>query len=144
MQTTPMDPKDILTITTWVEGNPLIYYQCLSLSVAIKGWFFSVCLFYISGRCYSKSSGRVSWDVKEGRETTGKQTCKDYYGFHLLLSSSFVFQLARLLLLNHHLLLSCIQPGTQNPRRIRSGPEGGNTTLLSDPAPPPCRDIDAC
>ncbi|XP_043713975.1 NADH dehydrogenase [ubiquinone] flavoprotein 2, mitochondrial isoform X3 [Telopea speciosissima] len=33
--------------------------------------------------------------------------------------------------------------GTQNPRRIRSGPEGGNTTLLSEPNPPPCRDLDA-
>ncbi|WRX10115.1 hypothetical protein QQP08_002602 [Theobroma cacao] len=35
-------------------------------------------------------------------------------------------------------------PGTQNPKRIKSGPEGGNTTLLSDPKPPPCRDLDAC
>ncbi|KAK5820255.1 NADH dehydrogenase [ubiquinone] flavoprotein 2, mitochondrial-like [Gossypium arboreum] len=34
--------------------------------------------------------------------------------------------------------------GTQNPKRIMSGPEGGNTTLLSDPKPPPCRDLDAC
>ncbi|KAK9146517.1 hypothetical protein Sjap_006420 [Stephania japonica] len=34
--------------------------------------------------------------------------------------------------------------GTQNPKRIRSGPEGGNTTLLSEPKPPPCRDLDAC
>uniref|UniRef100_A0A0D2MU83 NADH dehydrogenase [ubiquinone] flavoprotein 2, mitochondrial n=1 Tax=Gossypium raimondii TaxID=29730 RepID=A0A0D2MU83_GOSRA len=35
-------------------------------------------------------------------------------------------------------------PGTQNPKRIKSGPEGGNTTLLTDPKPPPCRDLDAC
>ncbi|KAI3911733.1 hypothetical protein MKX01_029494 [Papaver californicum] len=34
--------------------------------------------------------------------------------------------------------------GTQNPNRIMSGPEGGNTTLLSDLTPPPCRDLDAC
>ncbi|GMN49968.1 hypothetical protein TIFTF001_019125 [Ficus carica] len=34
--------------------------------------------------------------------------------------------------------------GTQNPNRIMSGPEGGNTTLLTDPKPPPCRDLDAC
>ncbi|CAA3000971.1 NADH dehydrogenase [ubiquinone] flavo 2, mitochondrial [Olea europaea subsp. europaea] len=34
--------------------------------------------------------------------------------------------------------------GTQNPKRINSGPEGGNTTLLSEPKPPPCRDLDAC
>ncbi|KAI5393426.1 hypothetical protein KIW84_060526 [Lathyrus oleraceus] len=34
--------------------------------------------------------------------------------------------------------------GTQNPQRIRSGPEGGNTTLLGEPKPPPCRDLDAC
>ncbi|KAG0479391.1 hypothetical protein HPP92_010249 [Vanilla planifolia] len=34
--------------------------------------------------------------------------------------------------------------GTQNPNRIRSGPQGGNTTLLSEPKPPPCRDLDAC
>lgn len=34
--------------------------------------------------------------------------------------------------------------GTQNPHRIRSAPEGGNTTLLSEPKPPPCRDLDAC
>ncbi|XP_027339881.1 NADH dehydrogenase [ubiquinone] flavoprotein 2, mitochondrial isoform X2 [Abrus precatorius] len=37
-----------------------------------------------------------------------------------------------------------LPPGTQNPRRIMSGPEGGNTTLLSEPKPPPCRDLDAC
>lgn len=35
-------------------------------------------------------------------------------------------------------------PGTQNPGRTKSGPEGGNTTLSSDPKPPPCRDLDAC
>ncbi|KAI5443189.1 hypothetical protein KIW84_012016 [Lathyrus oleraceus] len=34
--------------------------------------------------------------------------------------------------------------GTQNPQRIRSEPEGGNTTLLGEPKPPPCRDLDAC
>ncbi|XP_043691977.1 NADH dehydrogenase [ubiquinone] flavoprotein 2, mitochondrial-like isoform X2 [Telopea speciosissima] len=34
--------------------------------------------------------------------------------------------------------------GTQNPKRIMGGPEGGNTTLLSEPKPPPCRDLDAC
>ncbi|KAA3471380.1 NADH dehydrogenase [ubiquinone] flavoprotein 2, mitochondrial [Gossypium australe] len=37
-----------------------------------------------------------------------------------------------------------LPPGTQNPKRIKSGPEGGNTTLLTDPKPPPCRDLDAC
>ncbi|KAF5741860.1 NADH dehydrogenase [Tripterygium wilfordii] len=35
-------------------------------------------------------------------------------------------------------------PGTQNPNRIKCGPEGGNTTLLGEPKPPPCRDLDAC
>ncbi|KAG6499022.1 hypothetical protein ZIOFF_038778 [Zingiber officinale] len=34
--------------------------------------------------------------------------------------------------------------GTQNPNRIRSGPEGGNLTLLGECKPPPCRDLDAC
>ncbi|KAJ9543320.1 hypothetical protein OSB04_023027 [Centaurea solstitialis] len=34
--------------------------------------------------------------------------------------------------------------GTQNPHRINCGPEGGNTTLLGEPKPPPCRDLDAC
>ncbi|KVI03891.1 Thioredoxin-like 2Fe-2S ferredoxin [Cynara cardunculus var. scolymus] len=34
--------------------------------------------------------------------------------------------------------------GTQNPQRINCGPEGGNTTLLGEPKPPPCRDLDAC
>ncbi|XP_042016031.1 NADH dehydrogenase [ubiquinone] flavoprotein 2, mitochondrial-like isoform X2 [Salvia splendens] len=34
--------------------------------------------------------------------------------------------------------------GTQNANRINSGPEGGNTTLLGEPKPPPCRDLDAC
>lgn len=34
--------------------------------------------------------------------------------------------------------------GTQNPKRIMCGPEGGNTTLLGEPKPPPCRDLDAC
>ncbi|KAG1347687.1 putative NADH dehydrogenase [ubiquinone] flavoprotein 2, mitochondrial [Cocos nucifera] len=34
--------------------------------------------------------------------------------------------------------------GTQNPDRIRSGPAGGNTTLLGEPKAPPCRDLDAC
>ncbi|KAB1206338.1 NADH dehydrogenase [ubiquinone] flavoprotein 2, mitochondrial [Morella rubra] len=37
-----------------------------------------------------------------------------------------------------------LPPGTQNPLRIRGGPEGGNTTLLTEPNPPPCRDLDAC
>ncbi|MBA0795507.1 hypothetical protein Gohar_006366 [Gossypium harknessii] len=37
-----------------------------------------------------------------------------------------------------------LPPGTQNPKRIKSGPEGGNTTLLTDPKPAPCRDLDAC
>ncbi|KAL8530416.1 hypothetical protein ACS0TY_007447 [Phlomoides rotata] len=34
--------------------------------------------------------------------------------------------------------------GTQNPNRINSGPEGGNTSLLGEPKAPPCRDLDAC
>ncbi|XP_039141077.1 NADH dehydrogenase [ubiquinone] flavoprotein 2, mitochondrial-like [Dioscorea cayenensis subsp. rotundata] len=34
--------------------------------------------------------------------------------------------------------------GTQNPLRIKSGPAGGNTTLLGEPKPPPWRDLDAC
>ncbi|KAG6383280.1 hypothetical protein SASPL_156972 [Salvia splendens] len=34
--------------------------------------------------------------------------------------------------------------GTQNANRINSGPEGGNTTLLGELKPPPCRDLDAC
>ncbi|CAD5187756.1 unnamed protein product [Musa acuminata subsp. malaccensis] len=34
--------------------------------------------------------------------------------------------------------------GTQNPDRIRGGPAGGNTSLLGEPKPPPCRDLDAC
>uniref|UniRef100_A0A9R1WRG8 NADH dehydrogenase [ubiquinone] flavoprotein 2, mitochondrial n=1 Tax=Lactuca sativa TaxID=4236 RepID=A0A9R1WRG8_LACSA len=34
--------------------------------------------------------------------------------------------------------------GTQNPERINCGPAGGNTTLLGEPKPPPCRDLDAC
>ncbi|CAA0828057.1 NADH dehydrogenase [Striga hermonthica] len=34
--------------------------------------------------------------------------------------------------------------GTQNPKRINSGPEGGNTTLLGEPKAPPCRDLDTC
>ncbi|PIA45156.1 hypothetical protein AQUCO_01700592v1 [Aquilegia coerulea] len=34
--------------------------------------------------------------------------------------------------------------GTQNKKRIMSGPEDGNTSLLSDPKPPPCRDLNAC
>ncbi|RWW57108.1 hypothetical protein BHE74_00036127, partial [Ensete ventricosum] len=34
--------------------------------------------------------------------------------------------------------------GTQNRDRIRSGPAGGNTSLLGEPKPPPCRDLDAC
>lgn len=36
------------------------------------------------------------------------------------------------------------QPGTQNPKRVKCGPEGGNTTLHGEPKPPPCRDLDAC
>lgn len=55
--------------------------------------------------------------------------------FSFLLSRSFVVRIANKL---------TFQPGTQNVKRIRSGPEGGNTTLLSDPVPPPFRDIDAC
>ncbi|KVH94342.1 Thioredoxin-like 2Fe-2S ferredoxin [Cynara cardunculus var. scolymus] len=34
--------------------------------------------------------------------------------------------------------------GTQNPERVNCGPAGGNTTLLGEPKPPPCRDLDAC
>ncbi|XP_006655470.3 NADH dehydrogenase [ubiquinone] flavoprotein 2, mitochondrial [Oryza brachyantha] len=34
--------------------------------------------------------------------------------------------------------------GTQNPERKNCGPAGGNTTLHSEPKPPPCRDLDAC
>ncbi|KAL0846205.1 hypothetical protein Bca101_019451 [Brassica carinata] len=34
--------------------------------------------------------------------------------------------------------------GTQNPKRIKCGPEGGNTTLLGEPKPPQFRDLDAC
>ncbi|CAN1291737.1 NADH dehydrogenase [ubiquinone] flavoprotein 2, mitochondrial [Linum perenne] len=37
-----------------------------------------------------------------------------------------------------------LPPGTQNSKRINCGPEGGNTTLLTDPKAPPCRDLDAC
>jgi len=37
-----------------------------------------------------------------------------------------------------------LQHGTQNPQRIKCGPEGGNTTLLGEPKPPPCRDLDSC
>ncbi|XP_021764311.1 NADH dehydrogenase [ubiquinone] flavoprotein 2, mitochondrial-like [Chenopodium quinoa] len=35
-------------------------------------------------------------------------------------------------------------PGTQNPNRFKCAPEGGNKTLLGEPKPPPCRDLDAC
>ncbi|GMH27970.1 hypothetical protein Nepgr_029813 [Nepenthes gracilis] len=35
-------------------------------------------------------------------------------------------------------------PGTQNPNRIKAGPEGGNKTLLSEPPAPRCRDLEAC
>ncbi|KAB5557508.1 hypothetical protein DKX38_008417 [Salix brachista] len=34
--------------------------------------------------------------------------------------------------------------GTQNPKRIKSGPGGGNSTLHGEPKPPPCRDLDSC
>jgi len=34
--------------------------------------------------------------------------------------------------------------GTQNPDRIMAGRDGGNTTLLSEPKPPLCRDLDSC
>lgn len=34
--------------------------------------------------------------------------------------------------------------GTQNPARFNSAPAGGQKTLLSDPKPPPCRDLEAC
>ncbi|KAG6774541.1 hypothetical protein POTOM_021896 [Populus tomentosa] len=34
--------------------------------------------------------------------------------------------------------------GTQNPKRTKCGPEGGNTTLHGEPKPPPCRDLDSC
>ncbi|KAJ6681271.1 putative proteinDH DEHYDROGENASE UBIQUINONE FLAVOPROTEIN 2 MITOCHONDRIAL [Salix koriyanagi] len=34
--------------------------------------------------------------------------------------------------------------GTQNSKRIKSGPEGGNSTLHGEPKPPPCRDLDSC
>lgn len=34
--------------------------------------------------------------------------------------------------------------GTQNPARSNSAPAGGPRTLLCEPKPPPCRDLDAC
>ncbi|XP_024368381.1 NADH dehydrogenase [ubiquinone] flavoprotein 2, mitochondrial isoform X2 [Physcomitrium patens] len=34
--------------------------------------------------------------------------------------------------------------GTQHPERINCGPAGGNTTLLTEPRAPACRDLDAC
>ncbi|CAN6861371.1 unnamed protein product [Brassica oleracea] len=34
--------------------------------------------------------------------------------------------------------------GTQNLKRIKCGPEGGNKTLLGEPKPPQFRDLDAC
>jgi NADH dehydrogenase (ubiquinone) flavoprotein 2 len=34
--------------------------------------------------------------------------------------------------------------GTQNPERVNCGPAGGMTTLLTEPKPPVCRDLDAC
>ncbi|RWW28830.1 hypothetical protein GW17_00006678, partial [Ensete ventricosum] len=42
------------------------------------------------------------------------------------------------------LISDFLQVGTQNRDRIRSGPAGGNTSLLGEPKPPPCRDLDAC
>uniref|UniRef100_A0A0D3ASF2 Uncharacterized protein n=1 Tax=Brassica oleracea var. oleracea TaxID=109376 RepID=A0A0D3ASF2_BRAOL len=33
---------------------------------------------------------------------------------------------------------------TQDPKRIKCGPEGGNTTLLGEPKPLQFRDLDAC
>ncbi|RRT57254.1 hypothetical protein B296_00016021, partial [Ensete ventricosum] len=42
------------------------------------------------------------------------------------------------------LISDFLQVGTQNCDRIRSGPAGGNTSLLGEPKPPPCRDLDAC
>eukprot|EP00245_Coleochaete_scutata_P004370 TRINITY_DN1682_c0_g1_i1.p1 TRINITY_DN1682_c0_g1~~TRINITY_DN1682_c0_g1_i1.p1 ORF type:complete len:289 (+),score=49.30 TRINITY_DN1682_c0_g1_i1:95-961(+) len=33
--------------------------------------------------------------------------------------------------------------GTQDPTRKNAAPSGGQTTLLVDPTPPPCRDLDA-
>lgn len=36
------------------------------------------------------------------------------------------------------------QWGTQNPERVNCGPAGGMTTLLTEPKPPVCRDLDAC
>ncbi|CAL9104641.1 unnamed protein product [Musa textilis] len=41
------------------------------------------------------------------------------------------------------LISDFLQVGMQNPDRIRSGPAGGNTSLLGEPKPPPCRDLDA-
>ncbi|KAH7445760.1 hypothetical protein KP509_01G023000 [Ceratopteris richardii] len=35
-------------------------------------------------------------------------------------------------------------PGTQNPDRFNCAPAGGQKTLLCEPKPPPCRDLDAC
>ncbi|KAF3536504.1 hypothetical protein F2Q69_00021521 [Brassica cretica] len=34
--------------------------------------------------------------------------------------------------------------GTQHPKRIKCGPEGGNTRLLGEPKPLQFRDLDAC
>jgi len=42
------------------------------------------------------------------------------------------------------MLIFVFQHGTQNPKRIKCGPEGGNKTLLGEPKPPQFRDLDAC
>lgn len=111
----------------------------------------------IAGRCYPQASCWDSWNLKKGGEATGKATGLGIYihiyfvFFSALLNSSFCFPpkmlvLICLMTMRHSItnFWPTFQPGTQNPQRIRCGPEGGNTSLLSEPKPPPCRDLDAC
>ena len=99
----------------------------------------------IAGRCYPQASCWDSWNLKKGGEATGKATGLGIIFFFFLCHPKMLVLICLMMMLHSITnFLHTFQPGTQNPQRIRCGPEGGNTTLLSEPKPPPCRDLDAC
>lgn len=126
------------------EGYTYNYYvsvdcfYCSNVVLLLNGninSFFFFLSFFVTGRYYSKES---CWDrggPEKRREASRKISMVD-------LSRFLIKSLLCLIICNTPIFL--FQRGTQNANRKNSGPEGGNTTLLGEPKPPPCRDLDAC
>ena len=56
----------------------------------------------------------------------------------------FMYLYVSIISYDSYVYLCLLQRGTQHPERFNAAPAGGQKTLLSEPKPPPCRDLDAC